>query len=295
MDTQLLGSFVAVAEELHFGRAAERTRVAQPALSRRVRRLEDELGVTLFVRDRRKVSLTAAGSAYLEEARAILERLDGAREVARQAGRGEVGHLCFGYELDEIYGDFPEIVRLYRQRFPGVTLELREMRTSEQAEALFSGEIDVGLLHSPPGVVGLETEVLSEDPLVIALPNYHPLAATRKVRLGDLAGEPFIFFPRPNSPGVHDQWTGMCRDAGFSPRIVQEAESKQSMMGLVAAGIGVAFLPTCVRILSRAGLVFKDINHPHARLATALAWSGKRETPVVQCFLEVAREASRTK
>jgi LysR family transcriptional regulator, hca operon transcriptional activator len=139
MDTQLLRGFVMVAEELHFRRAAERAHLARPALTRQIKRLEKELGVQLLVRDRRKVLLTEAGRAYLEEARVILERVDLAEQVVRQAGRGEIGSLPFGCEESTLYSIFPEVVRLYKERFPGVALDLREMPTAEQTEALLRG------------------------------------------------------------------------------------------------------------------------------------------------------------
>jgi DNA-binding transcriptional LysR family regulator len=292
MDTRLLRSFVMVAEELHFGRAAERAHLAQPALSRQIKRLEDELGAQLFVRDRRKVVLTEAGRAYLKEARAILERVDLAQQVVRRAGRGEVGSLSFGYEESTLYSIFPGVVRLYRDRFPGVVLELREMCTADQEEALLEGGIDVGLVQEPVHANGLRVETVLEEPLVAALPAQHPLVDVPKVELEDLAEDPFVIFPRWTRPGCYDLLTGLCRDAGYVPNVVLESASKQSLVGLVAASIGVALLNTSVSRLQRPGLVYKDILQSNAVVNTALAWRPQHETPVLRGFLGVAREAS---
>jgi len=293
MDTRLLRSFVTVAEELHFGKAAERAHLAQPALSRQVKRLEAELGMQLLIRDRRNVALTEAGRAFLEEARAVLERVDRAVLVAHQAGRGEVGSLSLGYEGSALYSVFPDALRLYKRRYPGVALDLRELCTADQVEALLGGGIDVGLLHVPVASDGLRVEVVLDEPLVAALPDDHPLARKDRVALEDLSDDPFVFFPRRFAPEVHDRMTGLCREAGYVPRVVQEAESKQSLVGLVAAGIGVAMLPASVGRLKRPGLIYKEIAQPEARVGTALAWRPSHETPALRRFLEVAREASR--
>lgn len=292
MDTRLLESFVAVAEELHFGRAAERVRITQPALSRQVRRLEDELEVELFVRDRRNVELTDAGRAFLEEARAILHRVDLARQMLRQAERGEIGTLSFGYEESTNYSVFPNVVRLYRERFPGVALELHEMSTAEQIEALLGGEIDVGLVQEPLYTEELRVETVLYESLVVALPDHHPLAAESEVALEDLADEPFVFFPRWTRPGCYDMIIGLCRMAGYAPNVVQEIESKQSLVGLVAAGMGVSLVNEYVNRLRRPGLVYKNIIQSDAQVNTALAWPPENETPLISKFLNVAREAA---
>jgi DNA-binding transcriptional LysR family regulator len=292
MDTRLLRSFVMVAEELHFGRAAERLHIAQPWVSSQIKRLEVELGVQLFVRDRRKVVLTEAGRAFLKEARLILERVDLARQVVRQAGRGEIGSLVFGYEETTLYSIFPSIVRLYKERFPGVALDLRDMPTAEQTEALLRGEIDVGLVQELATSEDLRVETVLYEPLIAALPDNHPLADEPQVALEDLAEDPFVLFPRWTRPGCYDLITGLCREAGYVPNIVQETESKQGLVGLVAAGIGVTLTNAHVRHLQRPGLVYKDIAQADAQVNTALAWRPEYETPLLRGFLGVAREAS---
>src|SRR5919112_544271 len=236
MDTRLLETFVAVAEELHFRRAAERARLAQPAVSRQIKRLEKDLGVQLFVRDRRKVVLTEAGRVFLKEARTILERVTLAHQEARRAERGELGSLSLGYSECNIHSVFPEAVRLYRDRFPRVALEMREMVTAEQVEALLGGDIDVGLVTLPVAAEGLRVETVLEEPLVAALPDNHPLVHNAQVALEDLADDPFVFFPRWQAPGHHDLITGVCREAGYVPQVAVEANSSQGIVSLVAAG-----------------------------------------------------------
>jgi DNA-binding transcriptional LysR family regulator len=298
MDTRLLETFVAVAEELHFRRAAERLHVAQPAVSRQIRRLEDELGVQLLIRDRRKVMLTEAGQAYLGEARTILSRLEVAQQEARRVERGEVGSLSVGYtQLFVMHGVFPETVRLYRERFPGVELQMRELLTSEQVEALLEGNnIDVGLGTLPVTAEGLRTETLLEEPLVVALPANHPLTTKKQVVLEELADEPFILFPRWQAPEFHDLLIGVCREAGFVPQVVVEATSLPSVASMVAAGIGVAFVAriTFESGLQRPRVVYKEIDECDIRLRGGLLWRPENETPVLRGFLEVIREAFRT-
>ena len=296
METRLLETFVAVAEELHFRRAAQRLHIAQPAVSGQIRRLEDELGVQLFIRDRRKVVLTEAGRAYLGEARTILQRVALAQQVARRAKRGEIGSLTLGYSACNIHSVFPEAVRLYRERFPRVVLEMREMVTAEQVKALLGGHIDVGLVTLPVAAEGLRVETVLEEPLMAALPDNHPLASSNaQVMLEDLADEPFVFFPRWQAPGVHDLITGVCREAGFVPQVVMETNSMQGIVGLVAAGIGVSLLPLnpSESWLQRPGLICKETAHFDIRVEMALAWRSEYETPVLKGFLEVAREVSR--
>ena len=293
METELLKSFVAVAEELHFGRAAEKRHIAQPALSRHVQRLEGELGSNLFDRDRRNVALTEAGRIYLGEARAILERVEGARRRVERARRGEVGEISFGYEAATLYNVFPDIVRLYRERYPNVALFLHEMVTEDQISAHAEGRIDVGLIHPEFTPEGLEGEIVFREPVVVALPDTHPLAGEARVEVSDLAADPFILFPRRFGPKKHDNMVGLCAAAGFAPNIVQEAESKQGMVGLVAAGIGVSLLPASVSSLRRSGVVYAEIDDADRWMEMGLFWNPERMTPVLKGFLDTARDACR--
>ncbi|CAA9426331.1 MAG: Transcriptional regulator, LysR family [uncultured Rubrobacteraceae bacterium] len=293
METELLKSFVTVAEELHFGRAAEKRHIAQPALSRHVQRLEGELGAALFDRDRRNVALTEAGRIYLDEARAILERVEYGRRRVERARRGEVGEISFGYEAATLYNVFPDIVRLYREKYPDVSLFLHEMVTEDQISALAEDRLDVGLIHPEFTPKDLEGEIVFREPVVVALPDTHPLAGEARVEVADLAADPFILFPRRFGPEKYDRMIGLCAAAGFAPNVVQEAESKQGMVGLVAAGIGVALLPASVSSLRRGGVVYAEIDDADRSMEMGLVWNPKRATPVLTGFLDTAREACR--
>lgn len=286
---------MAVAEESHFRKAAEHLCMTQPALSRQIQRLEEELGVQLFVRDRRKVALTDAGRAFLEEARAVLERVDLAQTVARRAARGQTGSLSIGYSpFFIIPAAFPEAVRLYRERFPDVALQMHDLYPAEQVRELLEGEIDVGLVWLPIDDGGLHVETLLEEAIVAALPANHPLACNAQVVLEDLAQEPFVFFPRWEAPGYHDLITGTCREADFIPEVVVEANSMQGMASMVATGIGVSLMPVSASEveLKKPMVVYKEIAQLEVRVEVGLARRSEEETPVLKRFLEVAREVS---
>jgi DNA-binding transcriptional LysR family regulator len=220
-----------------------------------------------------------------------------AQQAARRAERGEIGNLSLGCsQFFIVHKVFPEVVRLYRERFPSVALEIREMFTTQVVEALLGGEIDVGLVTLPIADEGLRVELLLKEPLVAALPDNHPLASNAQVALEDLADEPFVLFSRWQGPRVHDLITGVCREAGYVPQLVMEANTIQGVMGLVAAGMGVTLvLPTpSESSLHRPGFVYKEIAQRDIRVRAGMAWRSEDETPVLKGFLEVVREASRT-
>jgi DNA-binding transcriptional LysR family regulator len=276
--------FVAVAEELHFGRAALRLRIAQPALSQQIQRLEAELGVRLLIRNRRRVALSPAGAAFLPEARAALAQAERAARVARRTAAGELGRLVLGFVgsvTDEL---LPRVLPAFRTRCPGLRLELREMTSAEQVAALERGELDLGLLRPP--AAGLSTRLICREPLLLALPAGHRLAGREEVDGGELDGEPFVLFPRHKGPGLYDLIIDYCRRSGVSPDIVQEAVQMQTITALVAAGTGLAVVPSSQRAVSRSGLVFRPLrNAPTVDLVAA--WSDPRRTPACTTALEV--------
>ena len=273
MELRHLKYFVALGEALHFRRAAERLSIAQPALSQQIQQLERELGVRLLERTQRRVSLTDAGIVFLEHARATLAEAAEAIRLARLAGRGEVGHLGVGAVTSALYGIFPDVVRVYRERYRDVHLTLHELHGDEQTRALRSGRIQVSFLRPPVDEAGIEVRTITREPWVIAMPADHRLAKRLRVPLKALAGESFVGFPRELSPVLYDQLISMCQQAGFSPRIVQEAHM-QTIVSLVAAGIGVALVPATLQNLSRKGLLYKGTRR--SRLATRI---GRRMAP----------------
>jgi DNA-binding transcriptional LysR family regulator len=281
--------FAAVAEEKHFGRAARRLRIAQPPLSRQIQAFERELGFLLFDRSRRHVELTPAGEALFRHTRKVEGTIDLAIREAQRAARGETGRLAIGYPSSLAFGGLVELLRAFRARSPHVDVALREMPPQEQIDALHDATIDVGFIRGPVDDVGLATRCVRKEPLVLALPFGHPLTRQKRIALADLAREPFVTFPRARGPAFFDQLMSLCRGAGFTPRIVQEAP-QLDIVSLVAAGFGVAIVPSSLRALRRPGLVFRPIIGPGRRTPEALlfiAWRPSDPSPPLALFLEL--------
>ncbi|MGH7006055.1 MAG: LysR substrate-binding domain-containing protein, partial [Alphaproteobacteria bacterium] len=266
MDMRSLVCFIAVAEELHFRRAAERLHLTQPALSQRIRVLEEEIGVALFERDRRQVRLTPAGTAFVEPVRATLASAGLARTQALRAARGEVGQLRLGFTVIAFYGVLPEAVQIFRSRFPEVVVELTEMNSPAVEAALDAGRLDIGVLHPPLATPGLLTRTLPDDRLVLAMPAGHRLARKRLVPLRELEDEPFLIAPRSVGPAIHDRVVAFFRAQGIDPRIVQEVTPMTTLTGLVAAGVGVGLVTEGIAAVGRPGVAFRPVSPPPPHL-----------------------------
>lgn len=294
MEFRHLQYFVAVAEELHFRRAAERLHLAQPALSQQIARLEDELGMRLLERTKRHVSLTTAGAVLLDEARVLLERRERAIAATRRAAAGSTGRLAVGFVGPATYSVLPGLIEAFRRGHPAVDLSLHEHTTAEQLELLAARELDAGLVRLPTATEGLRlVEVLSE-PICLALPETHPLAGPpdTPVDVAALADEGFIVVPRSREALVFDRIVALCQQEGFSPRVVQEAQQVHAIIGLVATGMGVALVPDSMRKLRRPGVVYRSLPQgPQARIGTGLAWREDDRSPVVEAFVRTARQA----
>jgi DNA-binding transcriptional LysR family regulator len=293
MELRTLRYFVVLAEELHFGRAAHRLSITQPPLSQAIQGLERELGVQLFERTRRRVALSHAGAAFLEETRVVLARTTRAVEMARAANRGEVGRLAIGYMSATAYTLLPLVLRQFAGAFEGVKLDLRELTLPQQFEAFRRGDINVGLLRPPVTDAELACEVILEEPLILALPAAHPLARRGLVSASELANEPFVMFPRVPGLIFHDLILGFCFRAGFTPRVVQEAIQTHAVVGLVSAGIGVALVPNSARTIRLRGVTYRALADTTPAVQTALAWRRSDPSPLVAAFLETARNAAR--
>jgi DNA-binding transcriptional LysR family regulator len=291
MNLHQLRQFVAIAEELHFGRAAERLGQTQPPLSMAMQALERELGVRLLERSRRGVSLTAAGTVFLDEARAIVERSARAVELARSAERGNVGRIAVGFIAATAYTLLPIVVREFVARFPAVKLDLQELTMPRLFEAFRREDIDVGLMRPIASDLPLSFETILEEPMVVALPTGHALAKLARIPAKRLAEESFVMFPRIPGTLFHDLIVGFCRDAGFVPRISQEATQTHAVLGLVSAGLGVALVPDSVRIIGMRGVVFRPLAANAPRAPVAVAWRDGNNSPFVRGFLETARQA----
>ncbi|MBN9387528.1 MAG: LysR family transcriptional regulator [Chloroflexi bacterium] len=286
--------FVAVAEELNFSRAAERLNIAQPPLSQQIQRLEKKMGVKLFVRTKRKVELTEAGIIFLEEARRTLAQAESAVKTAQRAARGEVGRLVVGFVGSSAYGFLPTAVRTFRERFPDVELTLKELTTVEQLQALKTELIDIGFLRPPIFEEELEQETVQKEPFLIALSEKHPLARLNTVPPQALAHEPFILVPPSLAPGFYNQMISICAQAGFQPRKVQEAIQFHVIVSLVAAGLGIAFVPSAIQTFQRSDVVYRPLENITTQAEIVAVWRSKSSSGVLRSFLEVVRNYSVT-
>jgi DNA-binding transcriptional LysR family regulator len=293
MELRHLRYFVAVAEELHFGRAAQRLFIAQPSLSIQIRALERAVGVPLLARTNRRVQLTAAGRVFLEGASRTLAEVDRAVHDARRAHRGEIGQLSLGFVGSAAYEALPRLLRAFRSAYPEVELRLQSMTTREQIAALAERRLDVGLLRLPIEDPTLAWRVVTTEPLVAVLPATHPLAGQTTVPLASLADEPFILYPRADSPRIRDTIIALCHHAGFSPTIVQESGEMQTILGLVAGGVGVALVIAPAGYHGANAVVFTSLEQTPT-WEMALAWRDESElatvSPAARAWLDVSAQ-----
>lgn len=290
MELRHVRYFVAVAEERSFTRAAQRLQIAQSPLSQQIQKLERELGVALFVRTTRSVHLTHAGEVFYDRARHLLAGSDEAVTATQKAARGELGSLSLGFTGSATYELLPALVRAYHERNPDVTLRLHsEMLTPAQVEALLDGQIEVGVLRPPVTAAGIVVEMLREEPLVVLLPTQHPAAAARVLDLATLRDEPFVGYPSKPPSTLHGLMLSACRQAGFVPRICQEAAQTATLVALVAAGLGVALVPASVQHLRIDGATYRPLAAPATTAQLALAYREGETNPLVRRYLETAR------
>jgi DNA-binding transcriptional LysR family regulator len=294
MELRKLRYFIALAEELHFGRAARRLNITQPPLSMAIRALEEELGVRLLERAPRRVTLTHAGHTFLEQTRSLLARAEDAVELTRAAARGEVGRLTVGFMSASIHTLLPQVLREFAARFPAVRLELRELTIPQQIESLRGEKIDVGFLRPPVADAELEVEPLASEPLIVALPRGHRLAKLSRVPLRRLADEPFVMFQQAPGLVLHNLVLGFCLAAGFTPRVVQEASQSHAVAGLVSGGIGVALVPASTQSTHLAGIEYRPLADASPPVWTSLAWRRGDASPVIAAFRATAREVAGT-
>lgn len=287
-----LRQFVILAEELHFGRAARRLHMTQPALTHAIQQLERGLGARLFDRTQRRVALSPAGAALLPEVRRLLAAADMLPEQAQAAAAGLAGRLRLAFVSSIAYGPLPGWLRGFRENHPAVQLALREATLDVQLDALAAGEIDAGfVLHAqgavPPGLAALRVQ---REPLVLALPEAHPLASRQTLSLDALAPEPLVIFPRAIAPSLYDAVLGHYRAHGATPVIAQEAIQMQTIVNLVCAGMGLAWVPASMRQLQRPGVVYRAPAGVPLHCETSLVWR-EPEPPAVARFVAHVRMA----
>lgn len=275
ISARALTQFIVLAEELHFGRAAQRLHMSQPPLSQAIMRLEETLQVRLLDRSRQAVALTDAGAVFLQEAHRLLEQQALAISHARQADAGLSGTVVLGFVGSVSYGLLPELLVRFRAEYPDVKFDLRELPSSDQVQELHARRIDLGLVRLPLAHAhDFHLKVVRRERMIAVLPIGHRLAARRTVRLADLADETFMVFPISRVPSLHAQTLTACQAAGFSPKVALEAWQMPTMVSLVAAGVGVALLPEQIKNIPHAGVVYRDIRDSFAGLdlEIALAW-----------------------
>ncbi len=286
-----LECFLAVAEELSFTRAAERLHLAQPPLSRHIRQLEEKLGVSLFERSQRHVAITAAGRAFREEAREILPRLRRAGEAARRAARGETGRVSLGFVSAVLSPELVELLTRFRRKHPEIRMHLHDLLPSEQLEALGRGELDVAFVGVAPERLpaGLVSTPWHEEKLMAFLPPGHALAGADRVRISELAEEPFVMISAAAAPAFNSHLHRLCLQEGFRPRIVEEASRAQAVAALTVAGVGVSILPASLHRLTGNGV---DLHAPRRRrvgIVHCLVHATKPEAAAEQFLAEVGR------
>ena len=293
MELRHVRAFVALAEELHFGRAALRLRVAQSAVSQTLRGLEDTLGVTLLERSKRHVSLTPAGTQYLAYARAALAQLDEGAAAASHAASGDVGELRLSFTLMSALTVLPRVVTRFQRAHPRVRLVISPGGSTEQLDAIRQGRCDIGFMAFKRDVKPLETLVVARAALVAVLPSRHPLSKRARVELSELAGESFIFLKQQSEPQIHEYFRAHCVNAGFEPRFVMEVEHVEALLAFVAAGFGISCVPSLVERIRFRGVRTVPLAL-EVRGGISAVWQPKRLSPTATHFLELLRAELRS-
>ena len=282
--------FVAVAEELHFGRAALRLHLAQPPLSQQIRKLEDILGYSLFLRTSRAVKLTSAGEVFLERARRTLRNVREDVEEARSVGRGEEGYLRVGFISSAMLTGLPTMLGRYRRLYPKVNLQLHESQTSAIVQQLLKGELDAGFLRDGGQVHGLEIEPLFSESFIAVLPKKHPLAQRKTISASELRDEPFVFFSPLAGSLAYQKPVSLCEEHGFRPNVVQEAPQWLTIMRLVGAGLGVTIAPACVKQIAAPNVACLNLRRAAIESDIELAYRTGEDRAIVEAIATLARQ-----
>lgn len=286
-----LHALLVLADTLHFGRAAERLHVSQPALSKRIRRMEARIGGPLLVRGYRDVQLTEAGRLLTGRSRHLIDEASATVALTERAARGEAGLLRIGFGIASIFGLLPEVVLRFRRAHPDVHFHLRDMSTPDQIDALVSGEIDIGFIRHRRADSRLKTRLVLDERLVVALGPHTRWNARAGLR--SVAAEPFVIISRDRSASFYDHVLSVCAAAGFAPRIVQEAAELFTVVSLVRAGLGVALVPRSTTLMRLPRVRFHELDLPEAAWNIALAWqSDSDRLPLVRRFIEAVPPAS---
>jgi len=295
LDIRQLHYFVAVAEEEHVGRAAERLFISQSPLSRQIAQLEERLGLTLFERSQQRIRLTSDGRTFLSEAKALLAHAGRLESLARRLGKGDEGGLCIGYLENAVHSSvLPDALRALRTSRPAVHIALYNHHSAQQLEGLRQRSLDIALVCEPPADDDPDLDCLQvlSDPMLLAVPEGHPLAGAGKLGPGDLAGQPWISVVNRVSALKHDDFIAACARAGFTPAVTMEAAEPQAALGLVAAGLGVAMIQQSLRYQAPRGVVLHELPWFDYRTPLWLAWHKVNLRPLVEIFRHTLLETS---
>jgi DNA-binding transcriptional LysR family regulator len=293
MELRHLRYFVAVAEELHFGRAADRLHLSQPPLSQQIRKLENILGYPLFARTSRAVRLTSAGVVFLERARSTLRKVHEDLDEARSIGRGEIGFLRVGFIPSAMLTNLPAMLGRYRLQFPGVHLQLHESHTSSVIHSILDTTLDAGFLRDGGPTPGVEVKIIHSESFVAVVATNHPLAAHTTISAAKLRDQPFVFFSPTAGAHAYEKGIAPCVEQGFRPRVVQEAPQWLTVLRLVGAGLGVTVAPACVRQIATENVVCINLRNTKARSNMELAYRTGEDRAIVAAFATIARESFR--
>ena len=290
MELRHLRYFTALAEELHFGRAADAVFIAQSTLSQQIQTFESELGVQLFERSSRGVKLTEVGRTFLPYARRVLREARRAESVARAARDGMTGLVRIAYIATAMRSGLPALIKAFRQRRPHGEIDLAEQTTGEQVTALREEETDIGFLFLPINERGLRVHSLFSAPMVAVLPADHRLAGRSQVPLPELQGEPHVIWARSEAPRIHDAYVRACHEAGFTPRIIQEVQQGESFLGLVEAGLGISVAHASNAQVKRPGVQYAQIVEPTVSLTLGAAHRHNDASPLLLQFLDMIEQ-----
>jgi DNA-binding transcriptional LysR family regulator len=295
MELRHLRYFVAVSEELSFTKAAQKLRLAQPSLTRQVRNLEDEIGVRLLDRANNRIALTDEGRLFLFDSKKLLAMCAETVAAVQRMNRGESSHLNIGYIANIHYGLLPATLGAFRKLCPGAALNLFDMTSAEQFQALENRKIDLGFVGIRPALSGsnLLSECVAHDPILVALAARHPLAKKAKVKLADLAAQFFIGMSAKTDPGDCEWVRSTCRGAGFTAKILQEAVNGPSAIRFVSDGLGVAFMPEQITGLPHEGVVFRELSPPLRREST-IAWRADNPSQALKDYIQIVKDLSRS-
>jgi DNA-binding transcriptional LysR family regulator len=290
MELRQLHYFVTVAEELHFGKAADRLQITQPALSKQIASLEKALGVQLLARTKRTVQLTPAGQVFFEQAQQLLSQAEATIQLTQRTDRGDVGQLAIGFTATAVHTVMPQIVYDFRQNYPNVEISITELATEAQVAALNQDKLDLAFLHPPIDARGIELHPILVEEFVAVLPQQHPLLKYDRIPLEAFANEPLIIHPRYEGPALYDGFVQVCQAAGFQPKIVKETISLQTRVCWVAMGMGITFVSSELQFLVGRNVVCRPLETCPIHLKLAAAWRQNASNPTLRAFIKVLQE-----